>query len=77
MFLLPPAVAWVCQLPSNHLDVVGIGHFPGHAGAIVSGGKGTAEAKLSAMTDAGMHVVNSPTKLGEAIMAEMKAAGLA
>ncbi|MCU1499192.1 MAG: succinyl-CoA synthetase, alpha subunit [Acidimicrobiales bacterium] len=37
----------------------------GHAGAIVSGGKGTAAAKMEALTDAGVKVGNNPTEAGE------------
>ncbi|MGZ8095193.1 MAG: succinate--CoA ligase subunit alpha [Methylosarcina sp.] len=39
----------------------------GHAGAIVTGGKGTAEGKVAALKEAGVEVVNSPTDIGEAI----------
>jgi succinyl-CoA synthetase alpha subunit len=39
----------------------------GHAGAIISGGKGTAEDKMKAMIAAGLHVVKSPADIGEAI----------
>lgn len=39
----------------------------GHAGAIVSGNKGTALAKMAALEDAGVVVVSNPTKIGEAI----------
>jgi succinyl-CoA synthetase alpha subunit len=45
----------------------------GHAGAIVSGGKGTAQAKMEALTDAGVRVGNNPTEAGE-LMAEIVAA---
>jgi len=37
----------------------------GHAGAIISGSKGTAQAKMAALSDAGVHVVNNPTEAGE------------
>ncbi len=37
----------------------------GHAGAIVSGGKGTAQAKMEALTDAGVQVGNNPTEAGD------------
>ena len=39
----------------------------GHAGAIVSGNKGTALAKMDALKDAGVNVVSNPTKIGNAI----------
>jgi succinyl-CoA synthetase alpha subunit len=44
----------------------------GHAGAIVSGGKGTAKAKMEALQDAGVKVGNNPTEAGE-LMAEIVA----
>jgi succinyl-CoA synthetase alpha subunit len=37
----------------------------GHAGAIVSGGKGTAAAKMDALRDAGASVALNPTEAGE------------
>ncbi|MFN0092667.1 MAG: succinate--CoA ligase subunit alpha [Acidimicrobiales bacterium] len=42
----------------------------GHAGAIVSGGKGTAAAKIEALRDAGVKVGMNPTEAGE-LMAEI------
>ena len=44
----------------------------GHAGAIISGGKGTADAKIEAMKSAGMLVANSPSALGTTMLEAMK-----
>jgi succinyl-CoA synthetase alpha subunit len=44
----------------------------GHAGAIVSGGKGTADAKMAALREAGVKVGTNPTEAGE-LMAEIVA----
>ncbi|MGY8822757.1 MAG: succinate--CoA ligase subunit alpha [Candidatus Latescibacterota bacterium] len=43
------------------------GRRMGHAGAIISGGKGTAEDKMAAMKDAGIRVCESPAEMGETV----------
>src|SRR5262245_9844644 len=59
-----PVVAYVAGVTAPP------GKKMGHAGAIVSGGKGTADAKIAALRDAGAQVGLNPTEAGE-IMAEL------
>ena len=61
-----PVVAYVAGVTAPP------GKKMGHAGAIVSGGKGTADAKITALRDAGAQVGLNPTEAGE-LMAEIVA----
>jgi succinyl-CoA synthetase alpha subunit len=53
-----PVVAYVAGVTAPP------GKKMGHAGAIISGSKGTARAKMDALAAAGVHVVNNPTEAG-------------
>jgi succinyl-CoA synthetase alpha subunit len=48
----------------------------GHAGAIISGGKGTAEEKFAAFERAGMAYTRSPAELGSTMLSVLKDKGL-
>jgi succinyl-CoA synthetase alpha subunit len=64
----------------NYKPVVGFiagvtappGRRMGHAGAVISGGKDTAEAKMEAMREAGMHVAESPAALGSTMVKALR-----
>jgi len=52
------------------------GRRMGHAGAIIAGGKGTAQEKMEAMRKAGIHVVENPAMLGETMEKALRKQGL-
>jgi succinyl-CoA synthetase alpha subunit len=48
----------------------------GHAGAIISGGKGDAKSKIACLEANGIKVVNNPSKMGEAMYNLFKEGGV-
>lgn len=53
-----PVIGFICGLTAPP------GRRMGHAGAIISGGKGTAEEKIQTMREAGIHISESPATIG-------------
>jgi len=76
------AAAWVAENMSK--PVVGFvagmtappGKRMGHAGAIISGGKGTASEKVEAMEAAGIRCANDPSEIGAVLLKSLQDAGL-
>lgn len=76
------AAEWVAENMSK--PVVGFvagmtappGKRMGHAGAIISGGKGTASEKVSAMEAAGIRCANDPSEIGAVLLKALQDAGL-
>lgn len=61
-YVTKPVVAYIAGLTAP------AGKRMGHAGAIISGGQGTAEAKLAALAAAGVQIARSPAEMGDRML---------
>ena len=64
-----PVVAYIAGVTAPR------GRKMGHAGAIVSGSSGTAQAKIDALAEAGVQVAENPTECGEKMVAIVRELG--
>jgi len=70
------AAEWLSRNNRRNLPIVSFiagqtappGRRMGHAGAIISGGKGDAKTKIATLEANGITVVNNPSKMGEAMV---------
>lgn len=65
-FVSKPVIAYIAGVSAP------VGKRMGHAGAIISGNKGTAEEKVKVLKAAGITVVNSLTEIGDAVKKQFK-----
>ena len=78
------AAEWLSKNNSRNLPIVSFiagqtappGRRMGHAGAIISGGKGDAKSKIACLRSNGITVVENPSKMGEAMYQLFKEGGV-